>query len=214
MNNINPNQAVNNSSTSTQYSENIRSENRKKGDPGHASATSQRPYTTTNDSPSAIVSLSSAEASSASPEKVAALKGKHAAYATHSLKINASAHKIWNILTDVKKWPDWVPGVSSASNEKPIRAGSDFEWRSNGFSIKSTVGDDIVGPYRITWDGETFGTKAHHEWMIISDTGGTSTVTTSESFDGWLPSLFPRTMQNTLDESLTSWLDALKKRAE
>jgi hypothetical protein len=211
MTNINPNHAVNNSSASTQYSANTRAEDRKKSDPVEAADTSQA---VPGDSPSTIVSLSSPQTASVSAEKVAALKGKHAAYSTSSLKINASAHKIWNILTDVNKWSDWVPGVSSASTEKPITAGSDFEWRSNGFSIKSKVGDDIVPPYKITWDGEAFGTKAHHEWLIIPETGSTTTVTTSESFDGWLPSLFPGSMQNTLDASLPSWLDALKKRAE
>jgi hypothetical protein len=39
-------------------------------------------------------------------------------------------------------------------------------------------------------------------------------VTTHETFDGWLPTLAPGTMQKTLDDTLPALLASLKVAAE
>lgn len=165
--------------------------------------------------PSTIVSLSPDATASASsrPVKVDSTDDSHAAYASYSLTINAPPDKVWQVLTEVKKWPEWVPGVSRVSPQEPIQAGSSFEWKNNGFPIVSTV-RQAYAPNKLTWDGKALGTQAHHEWDLVSGGNNTTIVTTSESFDGWLPSLLSGTMQGTLDDSLPAWLSALKQRAE
>jgi hypothetical protein len=39
-------------------------------------------------------------------------------------------------------------------------------------------------------------------------------VTTTETFDGWMPRLMPRTMQKMLDDTLPKLLASLKRAAE
>lgn len=213
MTNIISDQSIRNSSSMNAQQEKIGGKNERKELQSEQTSDGTVSAAPVISSPSTIVSLSSDEVTPASSAKTDAIKEKHAAYYEASLKVNASPQKIWSILTDVNQWPDWVPGVSSASASQGIKSGSNFVWRQNGFEINSTVGD-VISPYKITWDGDAFGTQAHHEWTIIPKSGGPTTVTTAESLDGWLPSLFPGTMQSTLDSSLPKWLHALKARAE
>lgn len=138
---------------------------------------------------------------------------KHAAFTSKSITIQASPEYIWHVLSDITKWPDWVPGVGSTKAEGKLQEGSSFDWRQNGFSISSRI-TEAVPLYKLAWDGKAFGTQAHHEWTLIPHADGSTTVKTTESLDGILPSLFSGTMQKTLDSSLPEWLAALKQRAE
>ncbi len=66
---------------------------------------------------------------------------------------------------------------------------------------------------RLGWTGRTIGAKARHGWTF-SATDAAVVVTTTETFEGWLPTILPGVMQKTLDEALPAWLAALKAAAE
>jgi hypothetical protein len=87
-----------------------------------------------------------------------------------------------------------------------------FRWKSGGFDIRSTF-QDVTPTRRLSWTGETLGTRAVHSWTFEATPGGV-VVTTTESFDGWLPALAPRMMQKTLDDTLPALLASLKAAAE
>jgi hypothetical protein len=63
------------------------------------------------------------------------------------------------------------------------------------------------------WTGKAIGTQAIHAWTFASTPSGVL-VSTAESFEGWLVKLMPKAMQKTLDESLTAWLEEIKRKAE
>lgn len=120
--------------------------------------------------------------------------------------------RVWSLLTAVEAWLQWYRAVESAKLDGPFRAGSVFRWKSQGFTVTSTL-VTVDAPYRIVWSGEAFGTQARHEWEIVP-TEQEVVVKTSETFDGWLPRLIPQTMQKKLDQTLSAWLEALKLEAE
>lgn len=135
-----------------------------------------------------------------------------AAHACAAVAIDASADRVWQLLTGIDAWPRWNPAVGSARLEGSIAAGTVFRWRSQGFTVSSTL-VDVEMPRRLMWTGRALGTRARHEWDIVAAGHGV-VVKTSETFDGWLPRLMPRTMKNMLERTLSAWLEALKAEAE
>jgi uncharacterized protein YndB with AHSA1/START domain len=134
------------------------------------------------------------------------------AKARAEITIHAPAEQVWRLLTEVDRWPAWNPAVASAAMHGPLREGTLFVWKSQGFQISSTL-SEIDPPKRLCWSGSAFGTRAFHLWEIET-VGDKVLVTTFETFDGWVPWLFKASMQKKLDETLPAWLQALKQAAE
>jgi uncharacterized protein YndB with AHSA1/START domain len=152
----------------------------------------------------AAVSLSSALAGPAAQAAEA--------QAVAQITIHAPAERVWRLLTEVDRWPAWNSAVESAVMQGPLREGTLFVWKSQGFQVSSTF-SEIVRLKRLSWTGSAFGTKAFHLWEIET-AGDTVLVKTLETFDGWVPWLFKASMQKKLDETLPAWLQALKQAAE
>jgi uncharacterized protein YndB with AHSA1/START domain len=129
-----------------------------------------------------------------------------------TITIHAPVEKVWRLVVDVDNWPKWNKAVSTAHLEGPLATGSSFEWKSGGLGIRS-IFREIAPLRRLTWTGQTVGTHAVHAWVFATTDKGV-VVTTTETFDGWLPTIMPRTMQRTLDETLPALLASLKAAAE
>jgi uncharacterized protein YndB with AHSA1/START domain len=126
--------------------------------------------------------------------------------------IDAPVEKVWGLVVDIDRWPRWNKSVETAHLKGAVARGSMFDWRSGGFGIRS-IFQDVVPMKRLSWTGQTLGTSALHSWEFTI-TGQGVVVTTAETFDGWLPSLMPRTMQKKLDNTLPALLACLKVAAE
>jgi hypothetical protein len=135
-----------------------------------------------------------------------------AASSEAQIHITASAERVWDLLSNIDRWPMWNSLVQSATLTGPLQAGSVFKWKSKGLSVTSTL-QEVRPRQSLTWTGKAFGTRAIHSWEIeVTDQG--AVLRTAESFDGWLPRLMPKTMKRTLDETLPAWLKAIKSEAE
>jgi uncharacterized protein YndB with AHSA1/START domain len=129
-----------------------------------------------------------------------------------TILIQAPLERIWSLVTVVDNWPQWNKAVKSAHLEGGIRPGAVFRWRSGGFNVTSTF-QEIDPMTRLTWTGVAFGTDAIHSWTFTPTSRGVQ-VTTTETFDGWLPTVLPGAMQKTLDDTLPALLASLKVAAE
>ncbi len=126
--------------------------------------------------------------------------------------IKAPLETIWALVVGIDRWPEWNDAVETASLKGPFEIGAIFKWKSGGLAISSTV-QEILALRHLVWTGETIGTRAVHAWTFEETDNGVL-VTTSETFDGWLPTVMPRTMQRKLDETLPALLRSLKTAAE
>ncbi|MEH1896813.1 MAG: SRPBCC family protein [Nostoc sp.] len=134
------------------------------------------------------------------------------AIARHTIMINASSEKIWQVLADINHWNVWYPNISESKLEGLLKPGSVFFWKSGGISITSTL-QEVEPHHRISWTGKTRGTQAIHVWILEPHEKGVL-VRTEESFEGWLVRMLRGMMQKTLDTSLESWLQHLKHQVE
>ncbi len=138
--------------------------------------------------------------------------GVAAASSQAQIQIAATPERVWGLLSNIDQWPKWNTLVQTAKLSGPLHPGSVFKWKSKGLTITSTL-REVTPNQRITWTGNAFGTQAIHTWEIEETYQGV-VLRTAESFDGWLPRLMPKTMQRTLDETLPSWLKAIKWEVE
>jgi len=129
------------------------------------------------------------------------------------IEIHAPVTTVWKIHSDINTWEKWHPDISSALLKGSLETGSTFEWKSDGYKLKSTImkadENNILG-----WKGAGFGASAIHVWEFSTLDNGNTLVRTKESMDGWLVKLFKGIMNKKLNNSLDTWLAALKAQAE
>jgi uncharacterized protein YndB with AHSA1/START domain len=130
-----------------------------------------------------------------------------------STEVQASAEKLWVILTDVEVWPDWQ-GTTFIKLTKPgsVVEGSAFIATLGGMKW-NLVMTKAERPHKIIWAAKRFGLNAIHEWEFKEEAGKTR-VTTRENMTGWLLFLTYPIARKRLAAAEEKWLDDLKTAAE
>lgn len=132
-------------------------------------------------------------------------------YAAASIKIQSNPSTAWKLISEIPRWPEWASQISSAEMTGKLRKGTEFQWKSNGMKINSTL--QTVDPEKtLSWTGKALWIRAEHIWELQPLPYGGTRVTTAESMDGFLI----RYIYNSdkLLESLKIWLKELKSVAE
>jgi uncharacterized protein YndB with AHSA1/START domain len=132
--------------------------------------------------------------------------------AHEQLLIAADVQTVWDVLSDLERWPRWNKAVSSMAVDGPVAPGTSFRWKAGPGMIKSRIAE-VDAPSRIVWTGVTVGIKAVDAFSFEAADGGTL-VRQSESWDGLLARLFRSRMERTLRSGLRDGLRSLKAEAE
>ncbi len=131
---------------------------------------------------------------------------------TASILINASSDKVWELLTDIDRWPMWYTDIRRAKIKGPLEPGTSFDWRTGGMHIRSTL--HTVEPHlHFGWSGKSFGLLAIHNWTLRSIDGKTQ-VSVAESMEGALASLLKKTLNKSLEKQMHTWLARLREACE
>ena len=130
-----------------------------------------------------------------------------------SLDVQATAEKLWDILTDVESWPSWqgTPFVK-LSEPGSIKEGSTFIANLGGLKWNIVV-TTAERPHKIVWVGQNLGLKGVHGWEFNEEQGKTR-ATTRETMTGWLLFLTYPMVKKGLSKNDEKWLADLKARAE
>ncbi|QIY94789.1 SRPBCC family protein [Streptomyces sp. S1D4-11] len=129
-----------------------------------------------------------------------------------STTIDAPLERVWTLHTDIDAWPSWNADVDQAKLDGPLLPGNSFSWKTHGLDITSTVREIVPGE-RLVWGGPAGGIEGVHVWTF-EQTGRQVTVHTEESWSGAPVDVAATELGQALHESLTTWLAALKARAE
>ena len=126
--------------------------------------------------------------------------------------VAADPQTVWQVLTDLERWPTWKPDVRSVRLHGALAPGTVFVWRAGPGTIRSTL-QDVESPRRIAWTGTTFGIKAI-DVFVLEPRGGATFVSEEESWQGLLVRLFSGRLRRTLQTSLDTGLAQLKGEVE
>ncbi len=130
------------------------------------------------------------------------------AYAEDSITIQASAEKVYSILSDINNWTTWLSNVVEPKLEGPPEEEKEFTWIASGLKIKSTL-HTVIPNSAFGWTGKMLWISAIHNWSL-SEENGICTVHVEESMEGFLAG----TMKSTMIKSMKKGLIGLKTESE
>jgi hypothetical protein len=132
--------------------------------------------------------------------------------AEYRVEVESTAERLWDILVDVKAWPQWQGTSYVDPPAAPLKKGSTFTAELGGHNWNVTVTEADV-PSRLVWAGRQMGLKAVHEWEF-AEAGGRTQALSRDTMTGW-PLLFARAaVEKKVSEHDEKWLANLKSRAE
>ncbi len=131
----------------------------------------------------------------------------------HERRIGASVATLWQLHTEIGKWPEWNKDVSQSWLDGTFRIGATFQWQTNGINepIVSTIHQVETGR-RTLWGGVAMEIVGLHEWRFTPD-GAATIVTTEESWSGTPVDQNRDALADALAASLERWLTFLDMAA-
>ncbi len=135
------------------------------------------------------------------------------------IEINASAQRVWQLLTDFASYPQWNPFIRRISGEPTT--GERLEVRleppeSRGITLRLKV-LDAEPNHQLRWLGHVFVPglfDGEHSFVIQPLGEDRVRFVQRESFRGLLVSLFARSLDNGTPRGFEEMNRALKERAE
>lgn len=125
---------------------------------------------------------------------------------TH-LQIDAQPDAVWDVLTDVDRWPEWLPEFGAARVDGPLEAGTTLYWTPLGQEIISTF-VLVERNRRLVWNGSG---GAIHVWELTPRGTGTF-LRNAESIETWEFPGDPADHSAFLAEMLDMWNRRLAER--
>jgi ribosome-associated toxin RatA of RatAB toxin-antitoxin module len=137
--------------------------------------------------------------------------------ATRTIVINAPVEKVFDVVTNYERYPDFLPEVKEvrASNRKGSEVDLQYKVDLVVKTIRYTIHVKEERPSRMSWtfiDGEVM--KDNKGGWVLESAGEGKTKATY-NVEVTVGPLVPKSILNTLvDSSLPKMLEAFKKRAE
>lgn len=123
--------------------------------------------------------------------------------------ISSSPERVFDLLTDMARWPEWVPGITE------VRLGahaSAFEVELHQHRFEVIIGEHEP-PRRLGWSGIGAGVQLYQAWLLTGAGGKTHVVTETVVRGPAVKSI--GTLSPAWAERLNArWLAQLKSLAE
>ena len=133
-----------------------------------------------------------------------------------TVEIAAPPERVWDVLTDVERWPEWTETVTSVKrlDEGPLRAGSRAKIDQPKIPETEYEVTELDPGRSFTWvaTGPGVTTTARHE--VAQLPGGGSRVKLIVEQSGWLGSVMGRFYRGLTDRYLANEAAGLKSRCE
>ena len=135
------------------------------------------------------------------------------------IRINASPQKIWAVLTDFQKYPEWNPFIKTISGEVSVGDRIKVKIEPPGSSAMTFKPEILVfEPNKeLRWLGNLLFPglfDGEHKLELIDNQDGTAIFRQSETFRGILVPLFKKMLDNTTMNGFNLMNQKLKELAE
>src|SRR5262245_5540765 len=103
----------------------------------------------------------------------------------------ASPERIWRVLADVARWPEWLPTVSAVEplDSPDILIGKRYRLQQPKLRPAVWTVTEIEPLRKFTWESRSSGVRAVADHVIEQVTGERATVVLSVRFSGVLGGL-------------------------
>lgn len=131
--------------------------------------------------------------------------------ASSTIIIEAPRERVWRILANVSRWPQWQPDISNVSGASTLSTGATFTWQTGRTTIHSRVA--LVAPPKIVaWTGRAATARAVHVFVLTALSPNRTKVESCESMSGFLITWFydSAALQKSEDSLLRNLANAAK----
>jgi hypothetical protein len=133
--------------------------------------------------------------------------------ARDEITIEAPVATVWEIFTDIPRWPDWNANITGAGIDGPLAVGATFHWLT-AVTVNSSVVMELAPMERIIWSGDVNGFTVVHLWQFSPVNDHRSSVRAEESWSGVVDIRQKEFFRRSRGESIRYWLESLKRKAE
>ncbi|HSP99268.1 MAG TPA: SRPBCC family protein [Candidatus Dormibacteraeota bacterium] len=133
-----------------------------------------------------------------------------------SISIAAAPASVWPVLSDVARWPQWLPTVSSVEplDGEPLSRGGRYRVLQPKLRPATWVVSAVSAPNRFVWESRSPGVLVVADHIIEEPSPGTSHVVLRVSFSGLLGFLVGRLARSITERYLAQEAAALKRKVE
>ncbi len=135
------------------------------------------------------------------------------------IKINANPEKVWSVLTDFKKFPEWNPMMKSLEGNLKVgeKVVVKMEQPGSGtMTFKPTI-TKVIPNKEFRWQGKLLVSglfDGEHIFEISDNKDGSSTLVHREVFKGILIPLFKNMLDKNTRQAFIMMNEQLKARCE
>jgi uncharacterized protein YndB with AHSA1/START domain len=88
--------------------------------------------------------------------------------------VDAPPERVWDVLTDVARWPEWTPTVTSVErlDDGPLAVGSQVVLRQPRLPKASWTVTEVVAGRRFTWEATSPGIRSVASHEVVTETDG------------------------------------------
>lgn len=135
------------------------------------------------------------------------------------ITIQASPEKVWSILTNFNEYPNWNPFIKSIQGDMII--GQQFKARIEPPNAKGMNFEPVLLEFKknteFRWKGKLFINglfDGEHQFLLIENADGSTTLIQSEKFNGILVPLFKKMIDVNTRNGFMAMNEKLKELAE
>lgn len=132
------------------------------------------------------------------------------------IEISAASDRVWKVLSDVTRWPQWLPTVSDvvALDGESLAVGARFRVRQPKLRTVVWTVTELEDSRRFVWESRLPGVQMIAEHAVVEKTGDACEVVLRYSFDGPLGSVVGRLFRSITTRYLMQEATALKYAVE
>ncbi|HEY4670529.1 MAG TPA: SRPBCC family protein [Gemmatimonadaceae bacterium] len=131
------------------------------------------------------------------------------------IEIAAPPQRVWDVTTDIERWPDWTASVKSVRriDSGKFRVGSRAKIKQPKFLPAIWEVTELKDGRSFTWVTQSPGLKATGRHRVEPISGG-SRATLSVTYSGALSGIVTKLLGPTTERFLTLEANGLKKQSE
>jgi len=132
-----------------------------------------------------------------------------------SVQIAAPADRVWAVMSDIERWPEWTPTVTSVmrTNGGPFQIGARVHMRQPRLPPADWVVTALHEGRGFDWESRGPGIRVLAQHIIEPSVDGTR-VTLSVQYDGLLGGILGRLIAGINRRYIALEADGLKRRVE